>query len=74
MAGGPALGDWPPDDTGLLEAWLKGLFAELEAHLGDGVIGDLAGRAIAGGRLARPERRRLMSLPLAIRLLVAMRP
>jgi len=27
VAGGPALGDWPPDDTGLLEAWLKGLFA-----------------------------------------------
>lgn len=26
-AGGPALGDWPPDDTGLLEAWLKGFFA-----------------------------------------------
>ena len=25
--GGPALRDWPPDDTGLLEAWLKGLFA-----------------------------------------------
>ena len=27
VAGGSALGDWPPDDTGLLEAWLKGLFA-----------------------------------------------
>ena len=26
-AGGPALGDWPPDDAGPLEAWLKGLFA-----------------------------------------------
>ncbi|MGO9080204.1 MAG: hypothetical protein ACLQDY_14350 [Streptosporangiaceae bacterium] len=58
----------------LAGGWLPELarLGEMEAHLGDGVIEDLAERAIADGRLARPERRRLMSLPLAIRLLVAM--
>lgn len=58
----------------LAGGWLPELvrLGELEAHLGDGVIEDLARRAIADGRLARPERRRLMSLPLTIRLLVAM--
>ena len=62
-AGAVLAGGWLPEFVRL---------GELEAHLGDGVIEDLVERAIAGGRLTRPERRRLMSLPLTIRLLVAM--
>lgn len=45
---------------------------ELEAHLGDGVIEELVDEALAAGRLRRPERRRIMSYPLVIRLMIAM--
>ena len=62
------------DGTVLADAWLPDLvrLGELEAHLGDGVIEDLVARALAEGRLPRPVRRRIMSYPLVIRLMVAM--
>jgi hypothetical protein len=62
------------DGTVLADAWLPDLvrLGELEAHLGDGVIEDLVAAALAGGRLPRPVRRRIMSYPLVIRLMIAM--
>ena len=58
----------------LADAWLPDLvrLGELEAHPGDGVIEDLVAAAVAAGRLLRPVRRRLMSYPLVIRLMIAM--
>ena len=62
------------DGTVLAGAWLPDLvrLGELERHLGDGVIEGLVGDAIAQGRLTRRERRRIMSYPLVIRLMIAM--
>jgi hypothetical protein len=62
------------DGTVLADAWLPDLvrLGELEAHLGDGVIEDMVAAALAGGRLPRPVRRRIMSYPLVIRLMIAM--
>jgi hypothetical protein len=45
---------------------------ELGRHLGDGVIEAAADAAITEGRLKKRERRRLMSYPLVIRLMIAM--
>jgi hypothetical protein len=56
-------GGWLPDFVRL---------GGLERHLGDGVIEAISDAAIAKGRLRRPERRRLMSYPLVIWLMVAM--
>ena len=58
----------------LADGWLPDLvrLGELERHLGDGVIEAIADAAIAKGRLRRRERRRIMSYPLVIRLMVAM--
>ncbi len=58
----------------LADAWLPDLvrLGELERHLGDGVIEAIADAAIAKGRLRKRERRRLMSYPLVIRLMIAM--
>jgi hypothetical protein len=58
------------DGTVLADAWLPDLvrLGELEAHLGDGVIEGL----VAAGRLPRCLRRRIMSYPLVIRLMIAM--
>ena len=56
-------GGWLPDFVRL---------GELERHLGDGVIEAIVGTAVAEGRLKRPERRRIMSYPLVIRLMLAM--
>ena len=58
----------------LAGAWLPDLvrLGELERHLGDGVIEAIADAAIAKGRLRRRERRRIMSYPLVIRLMIAM--
>ena len=56
-------GGWLPDHVRL------GL---LEAHLGDGVIESVIEGAVRAGRLARPVRRRLMSLELTCRFTVAM--
>ena len=62
------------DGTVLAGAWLPDLvrLGGLEAHLGDGVIEDAVGTAVAEGRLAPRQRRRLMSYPLVIRLMIAM--
>jgi hypothetical protein len=62
------------DGTVLAGAWLPELvrLGELEAHLGDGVIESAVGKAIARGRLKPRQRRRIMSYPLVIRLMIAM--
>jgi len=62
------------DGTVLADAWLPDVvrLGELERHLGDGMIEAIAGAALEKGRLKRRERRRLMSYPLVIRLMIAM--
>jgi hypothetical protein len=54
---------WLPDHVRL---------GELERHLGEGVIEDLVAAGIAAGQLPAPQRQRLMSLALTIRMTVAM--
>jgi hypothetical protein len=55
-------------------AWLPDLvrLGELERHLGDGVIEAVVAAALEKGRLKRRQRRRIMSYPLVIRLMLAM--
>ena len=62
------------DGTVLADAWLPDLvrLGELERHLGDGVIEAAVDAAIAQGRLRERERRRIMSYPLVIRLMITM--
>jgi len=62
------------DGTVLADAWLPDLvrLGELERHLGDGVIEAVVDAAIAKGRLRPRQRRRIMSYPLVIRLMIAM--
>ena len=62
------------DGTVLADGWLPDLvrLGELERHLGDGVIEAAVDEAIAKGRLRPRQRRRLMSYPLVIRLMIAM--
>jgi len=62
------------DGTVLADAWLPDLvrLGELERHLGDGVIEAIVDEAVAAGRLRPRQRRRLMSYPLVIRLMLAM--
>jgi hypothetical protein len=62
------------DGTVLADAWLPDLvrLGELERHLDDGVIEAAVDTAFAGGRLKRRQRRRIMSYPLVIRLMIAM--
>ena len=62
------------DGTVLADAWLPDLvrLGELEAHLGDGVIEDLVDAALKEGLLTRRQRRRIMSYPLVVRLMIAM--
>src|SRR5947207_6901548 len=62
------------DGTVLADAWLPDLvrLGELEAHLGDGVIEAAVDTAVAAGRLKPRQRRRIMSYPLVIRLMIAM--
>ena len=62
------------DGTVLAEGWLPDFvrLGELERHLGDGVIEAIAGTALAEGRLKQRQRRRIMSYPLVIRLMIAM--
>ena len=62
------------DGTVLAGAWLPDLvrLGELERHLGDGVIEAIVNAELEKGRLRRRERRRLMSYPLVIRLMLAM--
>ena len=56
-------GGWLPDFVRL---------GELERHLGDGVIEEVVAAALEQGRLKRRKRRRIMSYPLVIRLMIAM--
>jgi hypothetical protein len=62
------------DGTVLADAWLPDLvrLGGLEAHLGDGVIEKITQKAVRDGRLPLRERRRLMSYPLAVRMVIAM--
>jgi len=62
------------DGTVLADAWLPDLvrLGELERHLGDGVIEAIVGKALEEGRLKTRQRRRIMSYPLVIRLMIAM--
>ncbi len=62
------------DGTVLADAWPPDLIrlGELEAHLGDGVIEEMVSASLAAGRLPRRLRRRIMSYPLVIRLMIAM--
>jgi hypothetical protein len=62
------------DGTVLADAWLPDLvrLGGLEAHLGDGVIEAAVDEAIARGLLKPRQRRRIMSYPLVIRLVIAM--
>ena len=58
----------------LAGAWLPDLvrLGEMERHLGDGVIEAIVDAELEKGRLRPRERRRLMSYPLVIRLMIAM--
>ena len=62
------------DGTVLADAWLPDLvrLGELEPHLGDRVIEAIVDAALAKGRLKPRQRRRIMSYPLVIRLMIAM--
>lgn len=62
------------DGTVLADAWLPGLvrLGALEAHLGDGVIEKIVEKGLRNGRLPLRQRRRLLSYPLVIRLVIAM--
>jgi hypothetical protein len=61
------------DGSVLADAWLPDLvrLGELEAHLGDGVIEAAVDEAVRAGRLKPRQRRRIMSYPLVIRLMLA---
>jgi hypothetical protein len=56
------------------DGWLPDFvrLGELERHLGGGVIEEIVSAALANGRLRKRQRRRIMSYPLVIRLILAM--
>ena len=62
------------DGRMLADAWLPDLvrLGEMERHLGDGVIEAIVDAELGKGRLRPRERRRLMSYPLVIRVMIAM--
>jgi Insertion element 4 transposase N-terminal len=62
------------DGTVLADAWLPDLvrLGELEPHLGARVIEAAVDAALAKGRLKPRQRRRIMSYPLVIRLMITM--
>src|ERR1019366_2643340 len=62
------------DGSVAADGWLPDFvrLGELERHLGDGVIEEIVAAALAQGRLRKRERRRIMSYPLVIRLMLAM--
>jgi Insertion element 4 transposase N-terminal len=62
------------DGTVQADAWLPDLvrLGILEAHLGDGVIEKIVAKGLRNGRLPLRGRRRLLSYPLVIRLVIAM--
>ncbi|MGH3211940.1 MAG: transposase domain-containing protein [Trebonia sp.] len=62
------------DGTVLAGAWLPDQvrLGDLERHLGDGVVEAVVAAELGKQRLKPRERRRLMSYPLVIRLMIAM--
>jgi hypothetical protein len=62
------------DGTVLADAWLPDLvrLGNLEAHLGDEAIEAAVDATVAAGGLKPRQRRRIMSYPLVIRLMIAM--
>jgi len=62
------------DGTVLADAWLPDLvrLGALESHLGDGVIEAIVDAELARRRLRPRQRRRIMSYPLVIRLMIVM--
>jgi hypothetical protein len=62
------------DGSVAVDGWLPDFvrLGELERHPGDGVIEEIVAAALAQGRLRKRERRRIMSYPLVIRLMIAM--
>jgi hypothetical protein len=62
------------DGSVLADGWLPDFvrLGELERHLGDGVIEAMVDAGLEKGRLKRRQRRRIMSYPLVIRLMLAM--
>ena len=58
----------------LADGWMPDFvrLGEMERHLADGVIEAIVDAALDKGRLKRRQRRRLMSYPLVIRLMIAM--
>jgi hypothetical protein len=62
------------DGSVLADAWLPEAvrLGVLEAHLGDGVIEKIVAKGLRDGRLPLRERRRLLSYPMVIRLVIAM--
>ena len=62
------------DGTVLADAWLPDLvrLGILEAHLGDGAIEKIVAKGLRNGRLPLRQRRRLLSYPMVIRLVIAM--
>lgn len=62
------------DGSVAADGWLPDFvrLGELERHLGDGVIEEIVAVALAQGRLKPRQRRRIMSYPLVIRLMIAM--
>ena len=62
------------DGAVLADAWLPDLvrLGILEAHLGEGVIEKIVAKGLRNGRLPLRKRRRLLSYPMVIRLVIAM--
>lgn len=62
------------DGTVMADAWLpeEVRLGALEAHPGDGVIEKIVAKGLRDGRLPLRERRRLLSYPMVIRLVIAM--
>jgi Insertion element 4 transposase N-terminal len=62
------------DGSVAADGWLPDFvrLGELERHLGGGVIEAIVDGAVAAGRLRPRQRRRLMSYPLVVRLMLAM--
>jgi hypothetical protein len=62
------------DGSVLADGWLPDFvrLGEIERHLGDGVIEEIAAAALEQGRLPKRQRRRILSYPLVIRMMIAM--
>jgi hypothetical protein len=62
------------DGTVQADAWLPDLvrLGILETHLGEGVIEKIVAKGLRNGRIPLRKRRRLLSYPLVIRLVIAM--